>query len=282
MLNSTKKHCLSGFTSTGAAMSMQNGPSILMLTLTVSFLLHGTPAIGAKYTHRAANGYYCASDYISNYTAIEHQRCVAHCITNPYCWVLAYNSRGKYCLLGTHPCVTAEVDNDFRMMAFRKHEYLCCIQWVWSDGSSYPNRTVEQVRPKYQAVARRPIDGEIYIGRSNPGSGNIYVARNDKATNYPDYYLLVVSEACSVAWVPYTAGNALPRGAVEAGYLNSLGGTYCMRAGHKRYFYGYYAPSNGLGYYAWYGSKTTTQMDILVQVHLSYWITEAGIDINMH
>ena len=87
---------------------------------------------------------------------------------------------------------------------------------------------------------------------------------------------------CWHTWVPYIAGNPLSRGAVEAGYLNSLGGTYCMRAGDDRYFYGYNAPANGPGYYAWYGSQTTTQMDILVQVHLYYWITEADIDINMH
>ena len=251
-------------------MSTQNLLPLSIWKIIYSFALQTIPVMGTKYTHRALNGYHCTSDYISNYTAIEHQRCVAHCITNPYCWVLGYNSWGKYCLLGTQPCVKAVSDNDFRMMTFRKHEHISCIQWVWSDRSSYPTRTVEQIHPLYQALARKPIQGEIYIGRSNPGLGKIFLSRNGAAVNYRGYYLLVVSDSCSVAWVPYTAGNPLPRGAVEGGFLNSLGATYCMRVWNPpeaTYLYGYYAQSSGLGYYAYWGSKTTVQMDILIQVY---------------
>ena len=147
--------------------------SASMWIFTVSFALQIVPAGGVKYTHRPMNGYYYASAYMTNYTAIGHQSCVAHCITNPHCWVLAYNSRAKYCLLGTLPCAEAVAGDDFRMMTFRKHENISCIQWVWSDGTSYPSSTVEQIHPLYQALARKPIQGEIYIGRSNPGSAFI-------------------------------------------------------------------------------------------------------------
>ena len=301
--------------------------SASMWIFTVSFALQIVPAGGIKYTHRPMNGYYCSSAYMTNYTAIGHQSCVAHCITNPHCWVLAYNSRAKYCLLGTLPCAEAVAGDDFRMMTFRKHENISCIQWVWSDGTSYPSRTVKQVHPLYQALARKPIQGEIYIGRSNPGPcitnvfatrrknlsqwhrsfqrkllshwlkflrhvaktlviqgpglGKIFLARNGAAANYRDYYLLVVSESCSVAWVPYTAGMPLPRGTVEGGYLELFGATYCMRVWNTQaatYLYGYYAHSSGLGYYAYYGSKTTTQMDVLVQIHWFLWNTKAYID----
>ena len=273
-LPTTKRELLE-FTSTGTSMPMRNWPLTSLRVFMILLALQLVSAIGTKYTHRAMNGYYCASAYMTNYTAIEHQRCVAHCITNPHCWVIAYSSRVKYCLLGTQPCTKAVPDNDFWMMTFREHENIHCIQWVWSDGSSYPNRTVEQLNPFQQALARIPIEGEIYIGLSQPGEGKIRISRNGVVVRYTDYYLLVVSESCSVAWVPYTAGNQLPRGAVEGGYLNSLGTTYCMRvwdaARNPAYTYGYYAPSIGLGYYVWYGAKTTTQMDILVQVHLSYW-----------
>ena len=256
-------------------MIIRNLPSLSTRILVVSFALQISPVIGTKYTHRAMNGYYCASIYIHNYTSIEHQPCVAHCITDPDCWVLAYNARGKYCLLGTQPCANAVADNDFRMMTFRKHENVQCIQWVWSDGSSYPARTVERLRPRYEALARRPMGQEIYIGRGSVEKVKIYLARNGKAVNYPDFYLLVVSDFCSVAWVSYTVGNPLPRGAVEGGYLSSLGVTYCMRVwvaygqGLTQAL-GYYAPVTGLGYYVWLGSKTATQMEILVQVHLFY------------
>ena len=79
--------------------------------------------------------------------------------------------------------------------------------------------------------------------------------------------------------VPYTAGNPLPKDVVEGGSMNSLGAIYCMRAWHMyegqpAQAFGYYAPSTGLGYYAWFGSKETSQMEILVEAHLCYWITK--------
>ena len=281
-----KKHNSLEYTSVGSVKFMGILSSLPIWILAISLALQIIPAIGTKYTHRAMNGYYCAIAYTSNYTAIGHQRCVARCISDPHCWILAYNSREKYCLLGTQPCVKAVADKDFRMMIFRKHENMHCIQWVWSDGSSYPNHTVEQVSPVHQEVARRAIEGEIYIGRSQPEVGRIVIARKGEVVRYPDYYLLVVAESCSVAWVPYIAGNPLPKAAVEGGHLNSLGTTYCMRVWDDTqqntdrhvHTYGYYAPSNGLGYYVWYGDKTATQMDILVQVHLFYWPTEGYID----
>ena len=279
----TMKHSSKEYISVGSAKCKGNLQSLPLSIFVISFALQTTSAIITKYTHQAMNGYYCVTPYISNYTAIEHQRCVDHCTTDPNCWILAYNSKGKYCLLATQLCVKAMVGDDFRMMTFRKHENILCIQWVWSDGIPYPPRILEQVRPVYQALARKPVEGEIYIGRSQPGARQMHIARNGVVVSYTEYYLLVVSESCSVAWVPYTAGNQLPRGAVEGGYLNSLGTTYCMRvwdaARDPAYTYGYYAPSNGLGYYIWYGAKTTTQMDILVQVHLFYWFTEAHIHL---
>ena len=219
----TAKRQLFEFTSsTGTTMPMQNWPPTSLRVFIILLALRLVSAIGTKYTIRAMNGYYCASDYINNYTAIEHQRCVAHCITNRHCWVLTYSSRGKYCLLGTQPCAKAVTDDDFRMMTFRGGENIHCIQWVWSDGSSYPNRTVEQFHSLHQALARIPIEGEIFIGRSVPGQSKIFITRNGAGEIHSDYYPLVVSDYCSVAWVPYMAGNPLPRGAVEGGYLNLL------------------------------------------------------------
>ena len=256
-------------------MFMRNLPSVLMWILVVSFALQISPAIGLKYTHLPMNGYYCVNGYKSNYSAIEHQQCAAHCITDQDCWLLVYNWREKYCILGTQPCANAVADFDFRMMTFRKYETLYWIQWVWSDGSSYPVRTVEQVYPQHEALARRLIEGEVYIGRGNHRYGKIYLARHGAAASYLGYYLLVVSDSCSVAWVPYSAGNPLPRGAVKGGYLDSLGTTYCIRVSDMHttepaHVFGYYVPSIGFGYYAWWGCKTTTQMEILVQIHLFY------------
>ena len=171
-----------------------------------------------KYTHQAINGYYCDNAYIGNHTAIGHQRCVAHCITSPSGWVLSYNARGRYCLLGSEPCLASVVNDDFRLMAFRKQEQLpftvSCISWQFCNMFiDCPSRIVES---GFMAI----FDHFLPV---------IHLSL--------DCYLLVVAETCIVAWLPFVAGDSLPEGAVEGGYLTTIGVTYCMSAFENQHSY---------------------------------------------
>ena len=113
-------------------------------TIFAMLITQETHSMISKYTHRAINGYYCASGYIMNHTETDHQQCVAHCITSPSCPVLSYNLRGKYCLLGAEPCVVTAASRDFCVMTFRTLDDVSdvskipCINWRWFDGTEYP------------------------------------------------------------------------------------------------------------------------------------------------
>ena len=246
-------------------------------TIFAMLITQETHSIITKYTHRAINGYYCANGCIMNHTETEHQRCVAHCITSPSCWVLSYNVRGKYCLLGAEPCVVSAANSDFRVMIFRTLADVSdvskspCISWRWYDGTEYPSRTVEEFTPWHSAMARKQRGSEIHIATCSPSSGWIWLpSGGNMLTLYRDCDLLVVSESCSVAWMPHVASDPLPKGSVEGGYLGTVGITYFMRVlDDLEYRYGYYAPHTGLGYYRIVNQhKTTTRMEILIQLHL--------------
>ena len=169
-------------------------------TIFAMLITQETHSMISKYTHRAINGYYCASGYIMNHTETEHQRCVAHSITSPSCWVLSYNLRGKYCLLGAEPCVVTAASSDFRVMIFRTLADVSdvskspCISWRWYDGTEYPSRTVEEFTPWHSAMARKQRGSEIHIATCSPSSGWIWLpSGGNMLTLYRDCDLLVVS-----------------------------------------------------------------------------------------
>ena len=237
-------------------------------------LLEEAMTARTKYTHKPVNGLYCPDGYHSNLTAIEHHRCVAFCTISPSCFVLAYNANERYCLLGEKPCTEPVPQNGFLMMIFRRLEEASCVNWQWSDGSSHPSRMVEVFQPRHEAVARRQIDDEIYIGYAVFINKKVNLNVKGNEVKLHDYYLLEISESCSVAWVPFISDKPLPRGAVKGGYLHNYGVVYCMRLWEttdERHLFGYYAPSVKLGFYAWYGSKSATTMDIHVQIDRYAW-----------
>ena len=55
-------------------------------------------------------------------------------------------------------------------------------------------------------------------------SGRLYVAdlNLNKEIGFDEYDVLVVSPSCSLAWVPYKAGDSLPDGAQKTGFLNGV------------------------------------------------------------
>ena len=253
---------------------MNNACSLLRLWISFAVLMsRESLSVIIKYTHRVMNGYYCDNEYIKNHTAIGHQRCVAHCITSPFCWVLSYSEKGRYCLLGAEPCVASVANDDFRLMTFRKQEYFpftsSCIHWQYCLGTCQPARVIaKQSLPHRKAMARMAYDSDTFIGGCNPTTGSIIVSTIWYRFHTYHCHLLDVAESCSVAWVAYKAGDPLPKGAVVGGFMSAYGVTYCMRAFEGLHqYYGYYIPSAEIGHYLnTIGRKTTVQMEILVQV----------------
>ena len=80
----------------------------------------------------------------------------------------------------------------------------------------------------------------------------------------------VVSDTCSMVWVPYIAGNPIPQRAVVGGrnrnggllFIASLWATASLES---RYYYGYYDLELQLGYTVYSGVASNASVDIMVE-----------------
>ena len=71
--------------------------------------------------------------------------------------------------------------------------------------------------------------------------------------------------AMTVPWMPYTAGEPLPFGAVIGGRLPDGSATYVAKVIHNSdVVFSYYNSRSALAFYEYYGPQTATSMDILV------------------
>ena len=77
--------------------------------------------------------------------------------------------------------------------------------------------------------------------------------------------ILTKDAACPLPWMPYTAGEPLPSGAVAGGHLADGSALYVMKIADNNYmFFGYYNPKESLAYYEHSGARTTTSMEMLI------------------
>ena len=81
---------------------------------------------------------------------------------------------------------------------------------------------------------------------------------------------LDIQTGCVVTWVPFTAGDPVPDGAVEGGYLDNDGViqnlyiTSVLKTQHNCIVFGYYNPATELGYAEDFDVFTYTDMNLLI------------------
>ena len=84
----------------------------------------------------------------------------------------------------------------------------------YGNNHGYPERDVQtpMQRNRMAAVARAFIDDQLLIGRSTTHRYIAYVLDSQQNTLQisGSYDILVVDDACSTAWVPYSAGEPIP------------------------------------------------------------------------
>ena len=120
-------------------------------------------------------------------------------------------------------------------------------------------------------AARITSDGAVLIGTiyTSPAAfwankqgvsiGPVYEADQD-------IELLLKDATCPLPWMPYTAGEPLPLGAVAGGHLADGSAIYVAKiiSGGWLVVFGYYNPESAIAYYESFGVHTATSMDILV------------------
>ena len=115
-------------------------------------------------------------------------------------------------------------------------------------------------------VGRLMTSQDVLPGKYLSEQDRVYAALDDTEVFVGTMQLLDVLPGCPVTWMPFSAGEALPSGAVKGGFLASNGASlYVMRASANVYtVLGYYDPSAGAGYMPHYGVVTKTEMELLV------------------
>ena len=94
----------------------------------------------------------------------------------------------------------------------------------------------------------------------------VWTVLNGGSSSTGTMEILHVRTGCQVTWTPFNAGDAVPVGAVEGGYLSSSGANlYVMRAPFENYILiGYYDSNSVTGYMSYWGMKMVTNMELLV------------------
>ena len=244
----------------------------------VAFVLVGnyifvmsTEICSRKYTKYPTQGYYCNSLCQVNVTNTLQHHCIHKCSADSQCRVLSYNTVHHYCLLGTEPCVVADEHPDFMLMVFRLSETEQCVSW---ETENIPKRMVGSLQHSPTGVVcRHRIAQEIHPGIGFPQTEeNCHFtppSRREELAPWPDYELLSVSANCTLSWMPYAPGDILPTSAVKTGYITGVGHTYTARI-HRvdidSFKFGVYVPGENVAHYSYFGDKSATIFDILVQV----------------
>ena len=116
--------------------------------------------------------------------------------------------------------------------------------------------------------------GNFYVGvigrPTEDGYGYFLIDGNEHYEN-KQYKLLTVRPNCSLAWMPYRAGDTQPKRAVVAGYLSGVGFTYIIQVRRHEVNsmkYGVYVTGDDFAQYPYYGVQYVKDVEILVQVWL--------------
>ena len=115
------------------------------------------------------------------------------------------------------------------------------------------------------------INDTLLVGNFVSKSGNFW-ANNEGYKVGPIHEtdqtvgFLTVDPACTLNWMPYTAGNLLPDGVISGGRLPDGSTTYVIKVmnDNGRGSFGYYNAKSQQGYYALRIAGTTRQMELLI------------------
>ena len=251
-------------------------------TLLVLYIIFG-PGVCTKnlrYTliaKKVLNGYYCPSDTQTFYLShVPRHVCTHYCVSEVQCSMMSYHVNRGICMIHKENCVVMvqSTEQVFSYMMLYRQQNHGCISWLPYGGSIPEGQRL--VHNLHYIMVRIHYNSEILSGKLTKNrkvktvslvNGPVKVYENpDSAVEF-----LVVSDTCSVSWVPYIAGNPMPPRAVVGGRKWNDGplvmAALWTTAGMiKRYSFGYYDPDSQLGYAYNGGPASNNSIDIMVEI----------------
>ena len=230
-----------------------------------SCVINATVAI-AKFSHGYLGGYYCVRDYFKTIFNISRHICTLSCMDSDACFLLAYHHQRYTCSLGHKPCVIAEAREHHTTMVLRANLEQNCLVWnQWDTFNDFPRVVSSDTSPR--SVARNMQETSIFVGTMNyPGDGVSFFAIGGNEIMYQDSEPLSVHPNCSLAWMPYTVGDPLPKRAMATGNIEGRV-AYSIRVGSLYdETFGFYYKGEQAGYYGHYGYHEVLDFDVLINV----------------
>ena len=240
----------------------------LLVCISIPMYLHSilVTACDMRYTNSPLYGLRCVSTVAADIRQAFHPQCIWRCLRIKACHYVNHNSTTGQCELGLGQCESLQSAGGFLVNAFGPPRQ-GCVRW----GSSQEPGWVT-VRMGLRDVARIMSSGAVLIGNYY-FQWEIFWANKEGVSVGPvneadqDIELLIKDATCPLPWIPYTAGEPLPFGAVAGGHLDDGSATYVAKVIHNGYaVFGYYNPTSYLAFYETNGIHTTTSMDILMLI----------------
>ena len=220
-----------------------------------------------------------------NLTSISRHQCQQTGLIRSYS-LINYNYEHAYCLMTNDRCIWLEMANGFEMVyygATGAH----CLEWVPNTKHQQSLAHSVPIGSIFRAVARyvRHVEADVIPGFFYFHDNALYVVGINGQVWYSNDVTIARKEVfqvkpeCQVAWMAYTAGDAIPAGAVLGGYrsLGSHSDLYVVRVpdgAHGSYRFGFYDTSSQMGYVAVTGTNNMWQhMHIMILLWL-VWYTE--------
>ena len=224
-------------------------------------------------------------DYV-NLTSISRQQCKQTGLIRSYS-LINYNYDHAYCLMTNDRCIWLESAKGFEIVYYGATGTHCL---EWAPNTNYQQSLAHTVPSgsTFRAVGRyvRHFQADVIPGFYYFYDTGLYVIGSDgQAWFTMDITIarkevLQVKPECQVAWMAYTAGDAIPAGAVLGGYwsLGSHSDLYVVRVpdgAPGSYRFGFYDTFSQLGYVAVAGTNNMWQhmhmMILLWLVGFSIW-----------
>ena len=231
-----------------------------------------------KITRPPLYGYRCVTEteeYIS-LTNIQQHLCTHQCMQRYDCRIINYNTRQRTCFLSQDGCVQLQRDGSFQVNVLGTISRSECLQWQSPPPSGSGDFSVVQSDMCHQSqvcsVGRLKVGNFILPGKYLHSSGVLFQVLNGAEVGNGVKEILTVHHECQVVWMPFTASNTLPVGAIAGGHLDGGSALYSARARAGRTLtpLGFYYPFvTALGYLPYNGVHEITVMEILVLLRIS-------------
>ena len=244
---------------------MENFQAIMFVLLLCSQST-GITSCDLKYTTQPLYGYRAiASSNIDEIVLqIDQPQCVWKCLSMNSCRYISHNSGTGQCVLGLGKCESVAAAVGGTIYAFGPPRD-SCLQWSSTQVSGRVPFETNQRR-----LARTKVGEALIVGKF-PVSAGVFWANNEGKKFGPidqtdqDIEFLNADPACTLPWIPYTAGELLPAGVISGGSLPDGSITYVCRVVQSGNFvFGYYNAGSERAYFENAGAKTSTSMQLLI------------------